>query len=258
MLDNKTVLVSGVGPGLGREVAAAALRDGANVAIGARKEARLREIAAALDPSGRRVAWRATDIDDPESSAALVAVAVERFGGLDAVVQVAAYETVASTLEKTKPEDWQRSFHTNVVATLGLVRAAAPALRNRGGGSVVLIGSQAMWLPALPQLAYGASKGALLAAMHYLVRELGPHKIRVNMVVPTWMWGPPVQAYVRWQAEKRVISEDEVVAEIAARMPLGEIPTDGDVAEAVVFFCSDRARMISGQALLVNAGEFSH
>jgi NAD(P)-dependent dehydrogenase (short-subunit alcohol dehydrogenase family) len=258
MLENKTVLVSGVGPGLGREVAAAALRDGANVVIGARQEERLRKTAAELDPTGRRLAWRTTDINDQDDSAALVATAVERFGGLDAVVQVAAYETVASTLERTKPEDWRRSFETNVVATLGLVRAAAPALRERGGGSIVLIGSQAMWLPALPQLAYGASKGALLSAMHYLVRELGPHRIRVNMVVPTWMWGPPVEAYVRWQAEKRGVSEDAVVAEITARMPLGEIPTDGDVAEAVIFFCSDRARMISGQTLLVNAGEFSH
>jgi enoyl-[acyl-carrier-protein] reductase (NADH) len=69
------------------------------------------------------------------------------------------------------------------------------------------------------------------------------------------MWGPPVEAYVKITAKQRGISEEAVIGEITARMPLGEIPSDGDVAEAVVFFCSDRARMISGQYLMVNAGE---
>ena len=75
------------------------------------------------------------------------------------------------------------------------------------------------------------------------------------MAVPTWMWGPPVQMYVKWQAKERGISEEEMIAEITARMPLGEIPADEDVAESILFFCSDRARMITGETLLVNAGE---
>jgi len=104
-------------------------------------------------------------------------------------------------------------------------------------------------------MAYAASKGALLSAMFYMAKELGPDRIRVNMVVPTWMWGPPVQMYATWQAKQRGVTEAEVVAEITAGMPLGEIPADEDVAEAVLFFCSDRARMITGQSLMVNAGE---
>lgn len=255
MLKNKTVVVSGVGPGLGREIATFALRDGANVVMGARTEEKLEKTAAELDASGARVAYRATDVTDADSCRGLVEKAVERFGGVDAVVQVAAYESIASTVANTPAKDWPRSFDTNVVGAVEMARAAKPHLRARGGGSIVLIGSQAMWLPALPQLAYAASKGALLSAMYYMVNELGPDKIRVNMVVPTWMWGPPVQMYVQWQAGERKITEDQVIAEITAKMPLGEIPTDGDVAEAVLFFCSDRARMISGQTLLVNAGE---
>ena len=66
----------------------------------------------------------------------------------------------------------------------------------------MLIGSQSMWLPAvLPQIAYASAKGALVSAMVHMAKELGPKKIRVNMVVPTWMWGPPVEGYVRWQAQ---------------------------------------------------------
>jgi NAD(P)-dependent dehydrogenase (short-subunit alcohol dehydrogenase family) len=91
--------------------------------------------------------------------------------------------------------------------------------------------------------------------MYYMARELGPDKIRVNMVVPTWMWGPPIQFYARWQAKERGVSEDEIIGEITAGMPLGEMPADEDVAEAVIFFCSDRSRMITGQSLMVNAGE---
>ena len=112
-----------------------------------------------------------------------------------------------------------------------------------------------MLAPQTPQVAYGASKGGLQSAMYYMAKELGPDRIRVNMVVPTWMWGPPVQAYVKMMAKQQGRTEDEIVGDITANMPLGEIPADGDVAEAILFFASDRARMITGQRLLVNAGE---
>jgi len=255
ILKDKVVIVSGVGPGLGREIASAALRDGANVVLGARQKQKLENIASELDPSGKRVACRPTDITKAEDCEALVKVAVERFGGLDAVAQVAAFETIASTIESTTEEEWRQCFGTNVVGSVQLVRAAVPQLKVRGGGSIVLIGSQSMWVPQMIQMSYAASKGALLSAMYYMAKELGPHKIRVNMVVPTWMWGPPVQLYVQWQSAERKVPEEEVVKGITANMPLGEIPSDGDVAEAVVFFCSDRSRMITAQSLMVNAGE---
>jgi NAD(P)-dependent dehydrogenase (short-subunit alcohol dehydrogenase family) len=92
--------------------------------------------------------------------------------------------------------------------------------------------------------------------MYHLADELGPDNIRVNMVVPSWMWGPAVQAFVRGQAERRGIDEDAVTAPIKAAMPLGEIPTVEDVADAAIFLCSDRARTITGQTLFVNAGNF--
>ncbi len=256
ILEDKTVVVSGVGPGLGREVAAAALRDGARVAIGARSVDKLEALAAELDPSGERVAPCPTDITDPAQCEALLKTAVDRFGGVDAAVQVAALDALFGTLESTSAEDWRRSMETNVLGTLQFARAAVAPLRARGGGSIVLVGSQSMWLPpAMPQIAYASAKGALLSAMKHMTTELGPDRIRVNMVIPTWMWGPPVQLYVQWQAKQRGVPEEEIVAEITAKMPLGEIPADEDVAEAIVFFCSDRARMITGQTLLVNAGE---
>ena len=136
-----------------------------------------------------------------------------------------------------------------------LLRAATPALKAAGGGSVVLIGSQSMYLPLIDQIGYAASKGALLSAMFHMAKELGPDRIRVNTVVPSWMWGPPVQMYVDWQSSVRKVDGAEVKGEIEAGIPLGEIVADEDVADAIAFFLSDRARMITGQSLMVNGGE---
>ena len=98
-----------------------------------------------------------------------------------------------------------------------VVSAMAEAMGDRGG-SIVLIGSQSSVLPpVMEQLAYASSKGALHAAMFHLAKELGPRKIRVNTVVPTWMWGPPVQMYVQWQVADRGITEEEAIAEITAQ-----------------------------------------
>jgi NAD(P)-dependent dehydrogenase (short-subunit alcohol dehydrogenase family) len=194
-------------------------------------------------------------VTDPASCAALASVAAERFGGLDALVQVAALDAVMGGVEKVKAEDFRRTLEVNVVGAAQMVQAVVPHLEKRGGGAIVLIGSQSSMLPLTPQVAYAASKGALHSAMLYFAKELGPRRIRVNSVVPTWMWGPPVQLYVRWQAKQRGTSEQAVIDEITSRMAIPEIPADEDVAEAVVFLCSDRARRITGQSLRVNSGE---
>lgn len=94
LLRNKTVVISGVGAGLGHQVAAACVREGASVVLGARTEANLARSAAQLDASGARTAWRVTDIGDEAQCAALAARAVERFGGIDAVVHVAALDSL--------------------------------------------------------------------------------------------------------------------------------------------------------------------
>jgi NAD(P)-dependent dehydrogenase (short-subunit alcohol dehydrogenase family) len=256
VLADKTVIVSGVGPGLGGEVARIALRDGARVVIGARNGEKLAGIAKELDPSGDRIAPHAFDITDPDACASLVAFAEERFGGVDALAQVAAFDAVFGDLATTKADDWRRVMEVNVIGSTQLCRVAVPALERRGGGSLVLIGSQSYALPPdTAQLAYASSKGALMSAMIQMAKELGPKNIRVNTVVPTWMWGPPVQGYVKWQAKQRKVSEDEIIAEITQKFPIGAIPADEDVAEVIALFCSDRMRMVTGQFLRVDGGE---
>jgi NAD(P)-dependent dehydrogenase (short-subunit alcohol dehydrogenase family) len=255
ILEGKTILVSGVGVGLGREVARLALRDGANVVLAARTVSVLEEAAAELDPSGERVTIARTDITQADQCDALVGHAVERFGGVNALVQVAAYETVFGGIEDTDFEQWRKAYDTNVLGSLTLIRALVPQLKRQRGGSIILVGSQSMYQPQLPQAGYAASKGGLLSAMYYLADELGPEKIRVNMVVPSWMWGPPVQMYVKMQAHTEGTSEEAIVDRIKSRIPLREIVPDEEVAEAAILLASDRTRCITGQTLLVNGGE---
>ena len=254
LLEGKTVVVVGAGEGLGGQVARLALRDGASVVLGARTESRLAALAAELDPAGERVAFQPTDLLDDADRAALVALAVERFGQLDGVAVVAAHDAVMGGLADTSDEQWRDVLETNVTATMNLVLSAADTMAD--GGSIVLVGSlQGSRGGSLMQAAYAASKGASQAAMRHVAHEVGHRGVRLNTVVPTWMWGPPVQAYVSWQAQERGLTEDEILAEICEVFPLGEMPTDADVAEMIVFLMSDRARMVTGQTIHVNAGE---
>ncbi|MFE3327845.1 SDR family oxidoreductase [Streptomyces sp. NPDC059176] len=256
LLQGKTVIVSGVGAGLGHQIAAAVVRDGGRAVLGARTGANLAKTAAEVDPSGARTAHRATDITDEAQCTALARLAVERFGAIDAVVHVAALDGYFGGLEDADFTTWQQVIDVNLLGTLRMTRACLPALKERGG-SVVIIGTQSsVAAPSqVRQAAYAASKGALTSAMYSLAQELGPHRIRVNTVLPGWMWGPPVQGYVQFTAHTEGLAESEVLDRLTERMALPELATDGDVAEAVVFLASDRARAITGQSLLVNAGE---
>lgn len=256
LLAGKTVVVSGVGAGLGHQVAAAVVRDGGNAVLGARTEANLAKSAADIDPGGAHTTYRATDITDETQCEALAALARERFGRIDAVVHVAALDGHFGGLEDADFATWQSVIDVNLLGSLRMTRACLPALKECGG-SVVFIGTQsAVAAPSqVRQAAYAASKGALTSAMYSLARELGPHRIRVNTVLPGWMWGPPVQAYVRFTAHTEKVEESEVLGRLTGRMALPDLATDGDVADAAAFLASDRARAITGQSLLVNAGE---
>jgi NAD(P)-dependent dehydrogenase (short-subunit alcohol dehydrogenase family) len=255
MLAGLTVIVSGVGPGLGREITVAALREGAQVMMAARTESRLKATADEVDPTGRQVGWHVVDIAEPAQCDALVAATVGRFGGLDAVVHCAALDNVMGGLRQADFADLDRVLAVNLYGTLYLSRAALPALAASGRGSIVVIGAQSSISGAVPQIFYSASKGALTSAMRHLATEVGPQLIRVNSVVPGWMYGPPVEGYVQMEADRRQVATDVVLSELTADMPLGRMATDGDVAETAVFFASPRSKGITGQSLLVNAGE---
>ncbi len=258
MMKDKTIVIAGVGTGLGSQVGRLGLREGANVVLAARSEDTLASIARDLDPSGERVLTVQTDITDEAQCLRLADAAANRFGGIDAICQVAARDRFFGGLDEVTREEWMAAFELGVVGSAQFTKACVPHMKTRGGGSVVFIGSHAAFLPLVPQIAYGAAKGALTSASYFMAQELAADNIRVNTVVATYMWGPALEGYVKEQSEARGVSEDEVAGELSSTMPLGRIPTDAEVAEAVLFFASERASTITGQQLLVNSGLVMH
>lgn len=254
-LSDRTVIVSGVGTGLGKEITRAVVEGGGNAVIGARSPDTLQAVAAELDPSGEHVAWQRTDITNADDCAALVAFAAERFGKLDGVAHCAALDDTFGGIQDADFDTWRKVFDVNVFGTMQLTKAAVPALQQTQG-SIVFVGTQAAYKSQVMQMAYGASKAALQGAAVHLAVELGGDGIRVNTVVPSWIWGPAVEGYMTHQAAQRGVGLDVVVGEVTTNMAIKQIPTSRDIADAVAFFLSDESRRITGQQLLVNAGEY--
>ena len=125
-LEAKTVIVSGVGPGLGRQVALTAAREGANVVLGARTEATLAAVAAEIDGGGARVAWAAGDVADDATGRALVQTAVDRFGRVDALVNCAAYSPFGGLEQAGDFAEWRTAIEVNLIGSLQVTRAALP------------------------------------------------------------------------------------------------------------------------------------
>lgn len=256
-LAGKTIVISGVGEGLGRETALVAAREGGNVVLGARTEATLESVAKEVEAAGGTAAFRRTDISDPADCQALIDVATSTFGRLDGLINIAALDALFGGLAAAGDfAEWRQLFEVNLYGSLTITRCALPALKETGG-SVVFVSSQTQHHPPTQplQMAYSASKAAITGAMRHLMHEVGPDGIRVNEVAPGWMWGPPVEGYVNMMANERGVAADVVLAEMTAHMPLRRMATDGEVAESLVFFASPRSNGITGQTLLINAGE---
>jgi NAD(P)-dependent dehydrogenase (short-subunit alcohol dehydrogenase family) len=257
LLHDKVAIVSGVGPGLGKEIALALVREGASVVLGARTEAHLRDLAAEIEGAGGRALYAPTDITDPEQCRRLVRTAIDGFGRVDGLVNNAFLPDAFELFEDVDLDKWRRIFDVNVFGSLQLTQQVVAPMKAQGAGSIVFINSMVVRKVLPHQGGYAASKGALLTAAQALAKELGPHHIRVNSVVPGWMWGPSVEGWFKMRA-KRGPSVQEQYDEVAKDIALGLIPPDDDCANAVVFFLSDLAAVITGQALDVNGGEVFH
>jgi NAD(P)-dependent dehydrogenase (short-subunit alcohol dehydrogenase family) len=256
LLADKVAVVTGVGPGLGRAAALALAREGATVGLVARTEARLVEVVAEIEALGGKAIAIPGNVAKAEDCARVAKVLGEAYGGVDVLVNSAFRGDRSEPFEAADLDLWHKVFDVNFWGPLQLAQAVIPSMRERGGGSIVNIASMSARLIRPNDGGYSTSKGALLTATKSMAIDLGKHKIRVNAVVPGWIWGPNVQTYVDWQVGERGCRPEDVIAEITAGIPLGEIPPQEDIAEAIVFFASDMSRMITGQSLDVNGGEF--
>ena len=256
LLEGRVIVVSGVGPGVGRAVALGAAREGAHVVLGARTEERLREVAAEVEGLGRKAVWRVTDIRDEEQCRSLAGTAAETFGGINALVNNAFWHGPMGRFDDATPDMWRKAFDVNVVGSLAMTNAVLPAMKERGRGSVVFVNSLAARQGWQEEAAYAASKAALLNAARALARAHGPDGVRVNSVLPGPIMGPSLEYWFGHLAEQRGVTPQDVYDEWADETCLRHIPTSEEVADAVLFLCSDLSAAITGQALHVNAGQF--
>lgn len=255
LLRDKVVVVSGVGPGLGRAIVAQCAKAGADVVLAARTESRLTEVAKEVADLGRRAVTVPTDIDDEAASGRLVAVALEEFGHVDTVVHNAFRMPPMSQLLETDPEGIRGSFETNVLSALRLTRLFAPALRE-SRGSVVVINSAVLHHSRSPFGPYKITKASLLAMTQVLASELGPDGVRVNSVAPGYIWADSLKWYFGYLADKRGVTRQDVYDRTASTIDLRRLPEPDEIADAVVFLASDLARAITGHCLDVNCGEY--
>ena len=257
LLEGTVVVVSGVGPDLGRSIALRCARAGADLVLAARTAARLDEVAKEVTALGRRAVAIPADITDETSAAGLAEAAVAAFGRVDTLIHNAFVIPPMTSLAKADLGTFRKAYETNVMAALNLTRLLTPALAEHDG-SVVMINSAVLRHSRVTFGGYKMSKSALLALAQSLATELGPQGIRVNSVAPGWIWGGTLQWYFGHLADQRGVPRQVVYDETAASTDLRRLPEPDEVADAVVFLASPMARAITGQCLDVNCGEFHH
>ena len=260
LLGGKVVIVSGVGPGLGQANARALAREGAIVVLAARNRDYLAEVEAGINAGGGRALAVPTNLVDGEQVKALADRTIDEFGRLDALVNNAFRMDTFETFDSVDLVKWRKIFDVNVWGTLALTQACVPHLKKaaaeHGDASIVFVISMSMRKIRPLEGGYSSSKAAVQTAAKTMAIELGPARVRVNCVAPGWIGGPNVETYIGWESESRGISRDDVRHEIEADIPLGLIPPQDDIANSIVFFVSPWSRVITGQTLDVNGGEF--
>jgi NAD(P)-dependent dehydrogenase (short-subunit alcohol dehydrogenase family) len=260
LLEGKVAIVSGVGPGLGQANARALAREGASVVLAARNADYLAEVQADIESKGGRALAVPTNLVDGEQVEALVARTIDAYGQLDVLVNNAFRMDPMQPFDSVDLVKWRKLFEVNVWGALGLTQACVPhlaaAAAKGGDASVVFIISMSMRKIRALEGGYSASKAAVQNAAKTMAVELGPRGVRVNCVAPGWIGGPNVETFIQMDAAGRKVSEDLVRSEIEARIPLGLIPPQDDIANSVVFFASPWSRVVTGQTLDVNGGEW--
>jgi NAD(P)-dependent dehydrogenase (short-subunit alcohol dehydrogenase family) len=256
LLRDKAVIVTGVGPGMGRKLALIAAAEGAKVAVSARTQDFIDGVVKEIrDKGGEAIAIR-TDVGDMSQCENLARTTLDTFGRIDGLVNSARAHGPFISFEDGDLAAWAANMEVTCFGALRMVKAVLPAMKRQGGGAIVNVSTMAALKPMTGEADYATAKGALTTATRQLANELGQYNIRVNCTRMGWMWGAPVQGYVAARAKALGVPEQTVIEPIASRIALGIIPPDEECAKSVLFFVSDYSKMVTGASLDVNGGEY--
>ena len=241
-LENRTALVTGAASGIGRATAQAMADAGARVLLADIDEANGAKAVAELRAAGHKADYLKVDLTSPESIDGFAARVLQGFGAPDIIVNGAGWGTTHPFWEGT-PELWAKLIALNFVGPMQLVKALLPAMIERGSGRIVNIASDAGRVGSLGETVYSGAKGGLIAFTKSLARETARHGITANCVCP----GPTETPLLFAVPDKHLEAFKKAI-------PMRRFAQPSEVADAILFFASDRAAYITGQVLSVSGG----
>lgn len=240
----KTAFITGAAGGIGSATARLFAQEGAQLALFDRDGPAVQKLADELRANGCKAIAGDFDVRDYAPFVAAVARTEAELGGLDFLVSVAGGGT-RRTIESMDPEDWMAVLNLNLTGPFNGIKAAAPAIRRRGGGAIVTVGSLAGITMSMNNgVSYTAAKAGVLGLTRHAAFELGGDQIRVNAVLP----GP-----VLTEQMKAKISQ-ETLERVPKTLPLGRWVDPSEIAAPILFFCSTMANSCTGTHVLVDGG----
>jgi NAD(P)-dependent dehydrogenase (short-subunit alcohol dehydrogenase family) len=244
-LEGKRAIVTGAGAGIGEAIAIRLSGEGARVALADLDEGAAERVAGKLDAKSLA---RGTDVTRAEEVEALVQSVVERWGGLDVMVNNAGVG-VAGTTPETSEEDWERLMAVNLKGTFLGIKYAIPAMRDSGGGSIVNISSVAALVGIPDRAAYSATKGGILALTRAAAIDHVGEGVRVNCIAPGTVDTP-------WVGRITAGYDDpgEARARMEARQPHGRFVTPEEIAAMAAYLASDESASCIGACMVVDGG----
>ncbi|MFF1573547.1 SDR family oxidoreductase [Leifsonia sp. NPDC058292] len=242
-LSGKVALITGADSGIGKAVAIAYAREGADVVIGYLSEVEDAEDTAQwVREAGRQALLVSGDLSDPQHCRDLVARTIDEFGRLDILVSNAAFQMTHETIEEIPDEEWDHTIATNLSAYFHLVKAALPHLGE--GASIIGSSSVNSDSPSPTLMPYAATKAGIANMSASLAQLLGPRGIRVNSVAPGPIWTPLIPSTM----------PDEKVTKFGDDTPLGRAGQPAELAPVYVLLASDEGSYISGARVAVTGG----
>ena len=253
-LKDKVAIVTGAASGIGREIAAAYVREGAKVAIADVNQAAAEATAAALGGPDHAIGV-AMDVTNEEQVDAGTAKVIAAFGRLDILVSNAGIQTVAP-IEQFEFAKWKQMLAIHLDGAFLTTRAALRHMYTQpSGGSIILMGSVHSKEASMLKAPYVTAKHGLIGLSKVIAKEGAKHNVRSNVICPGFVLTPLVEKQIPEQAKEFGISEEDVVKKIMLKDTVdGEFTTVQDVAEAAIFFAAFPSNALTGQSLIVSHG----